>query len=61
MTVPPMSLAAQLALTLRSICVCRHLVSVHDATGCTRCECGEFTRREENDALALDALETEER
>lgn len=52
----PIPLSVQLAVTLASICECRHLVSAHDAKGCTRCECGEFTRRTENDHIALDAL-----
>jgi len=56
MTTQPMSLAAQLALTLASVCVCRHLVTAHDAKGCTRCECGEFTRRTANDAIVTRAL-----
>ena len=56
-----MSLASQLAITLASVCVCRHLVTAHDEKGCTTCECGEFTRRTEHDALALDALSKEGR
>lgn len=52
----PLSLGAQLAMTLASICECRHLATAHNAQGCTACACGEFTRRTENDRLALDTL-----
>lgn len=55
----PLTLGQQLALTLASICTCRHLATTHNAQGCTRCDCGEFTRRTENDQVALDAMAQE--
>jgi len=57
----PLSLAAQIAMTLASICECRHLVTMHDARGCSRCECGEFTRRTQHDAIVTRALGEESR
>lgn len=58
MTSPILSLEAQLAVTLASVCTCRHLVTVHaeQQGACRFCGCVGFQRITSNDDIARDVL-----
>jgi len=51
----PLPLTTQLALTLASLCDCRHLPSAHTGQGCLVCACRAYARRTTNDAVVITA------